>query len=222
MGVIRRLARVGLRAGLVVFLATLGAVTVSATVLQGTSRGPDAPVDAVIVLGGGVAPDGYLEYDSRRRTRAGVALLRRGLAGALILSGGLSPGRSLSDAALMREHALALGAPAGRLIVEDRAVSTFENLRFSFAIAEARGFDRLAILSDPHHLARARLLARFWGRPEVALVATQAQAVPLGPSDLLVFGREALAWWYNLAKVAGWEALGLAGLPPEARGRWVR
>jgi uncharacterized SAM-binding protein YcdF (DUF218 family) len=222
MGVIRRLARVGLRAGLVVFLATLGAVLVATLVLDLASRRIDPPVDAVIVLGGDMTPDAMLAYETRQRVREGVALLEEGRTEMLILSGGFSPTRERSDAAIMRDFALDLGAPADRLLIEDRAVSTFENLRHSFPIAEARGLERLALLTDPYHLARARALAAYWGRDDVVLYRSRGFARSPLPFQVVKLSREALAWWYNLAKIAGWEALGLAGLPPEARARWVR
>ncbi len=33
--------------------------------------------------------------------------------------------------------------------------------------------------------------------------------------------REAASWWYNLAKVAGWELLGGLGYSEKERGQWI-
>lgn len=44
--------------------------------------------------------------------------------------------------------------PAGALVTETRATTTWENVAFSRALVE--GYPRLAIVSDPLHAARAR------------------------------------------------------------------
>ncbi len=229
MGVIRRLARwagVAGVAGVAVLALSVAAVLyLSDRNLRahGYGRALEAPVDAVLVLGGGVDGDGVLGYSSRRRVFAAVALLREGRADHLIFSGGPhdEPGIP-SSASLMRAHALALGAPADALLIEERAGSTFENLRFGFALADERGFERLAIATDAFHLARARLLAAYLGRADPGLIAVGGLARERPETRVWSPVREALAWWYNLAKLAGWEALGALGLEEEARGEWIR
>ena len=225
MGVIRRLGRL-VRLGLAVLAVTLAAVIWQDTqVTAATARGRAlaGPVDAAIVLGAGVEGDGRLAYNSRRRVAAGVRLLQAGRARHLIFSGGVGGNHpATSAAALMRQHAIRLGAAPERLLLEPRAVSTFENIRFSFALAAARGFESLALVSDGYHLTRASWLAAYFGRPELPLATAEGFARAWWPVRSAHYVREALAWWYNLAKVAGWEALGALGLPPAARAEWIR
>lgn len=213
-------------AGLVVLAATVAAVLWFSARNLGAwdaARGLEAPIDAIIVLGGGVDPDGVLAYSSRRRVAAAARLQKAGQARHLILAGGVAPGDPGPPAAqLMRDHARALGVPDPALILEERSVSTFENLRFALEIARARGFERLALLTDAFHLERARRLAAWLGAPAVRPVAVDGLRFEDPGGRVWSILREALAWWFNLGKVAAWEALALAGIEEGARGALVR
>ena len=210
-------------------LAMLGgaalALTIAAVVWQsgrmwdrhGAARSLDMPVDAIIVLASGVDPDRVLSYSPRRRVKAGVAAWQAGKTSTLIMSGGTVTGTDLTGAAMMRDYAVDLGMPAGSILLEDRSRTTFENLRFSFAIAAEAGHARLAVLTDQHHLTRAALLAWYFGQPDIALVAARGlQYRPLSIRAAAT-GREACAWWFNALKIAGWELLGMAGVSPGDR-----
>lgn len=228
MGVIGRLARRAILLGAAVLAVTVAAV-VYASERNFDRYGPGmtlaSPVDAIIVLGGGVDPDGVLGYSSRRRVAGAVALMRAGRAERLILAGGNASNGAdpeTIEARLMRRWALELGAAEEALLVEDRSHSTFENLRFGFALAERHGLRRLAVLTDAFHLERARWLAAYLGRPDIAPAAVPGLGYT-GPHDRAWSTlREAMAWWYNLLKIAGWEALGAAGMDEAARREWIR
>lgn len=224
----RRLLRMARRLvvfGLVLFLMTLAAVVAAEWQMaqEATIQALPGAIEIAIVLGAGVEGDGRLAYDSRRRVAAGVELLETGQAERLVFSGGLGRYHPRTPAAkLMRDHAVALGAQAEALSIEPHALTTFENLRFSFAMADAMGAKRLALVSDPSHLARAKALSWFWSRPDVVLVAARGIETVWWPHRLVYRGREAFAWWLNLGKMAAWSGLGLLGLPPDQRAEWVR
>ena len=204
--------------GLAVLIVTVLAVIAAAEAMEswhGHGRSLERPVDAAIVLGAGVYRDGTLEPPSRRRVAAAVELLRKGMARALIVSGGPVPQVEPTAAELMRDYAISLGAPRESVLVEDAAGSTFENLRFSFEIARQAGLDRLAIVTDDSHLLRAAWLACYFGDCGIGMVAAPAS------TEWSEFLREALAWWYNIGKVAVWSLLGAAGIPEETRGHIV-
>ncbi len=226
MGVMWRRLRVLLRLGVAALLVTLAAVIYcDRQVVAETTGGATIAqsVDAAIVLGAGVAGDGRLAYNSRRRVQAAVALLEAGKARHLIFSGGLGGNHPTTPAAaLMRDHAEELGADRSRLLIEPRSISTFENLRFSFEIAEDRGFETLALVSDGYHLTRAGWIASYFGRPGLPVSAATGFERSWWPIRGVHYVREALAWWLHLAKVAGWEALGALGLEPDARSQYVR
>ena len=211
---------------LVVLIATIGAVLYFSDAnlrLYGQGRALAAPVDAILVLGGGIDGDGVLGYSSRRRVGVAVALLKAGRTRNLIFSGGpdwMHP--DFTAAGLMRAHAIALGAAPDALLTEARSSSTFENLRLGFALAEQRGFENLAILTDAFHLERARALSGYFGHPDVALVAAPGLEYDGIANRVWSILREALAWWLNLAKVGGWEVLAAAGMDVDARRELIR
>ena len=188
------------------------------------SRPIAPPVDAVIVLGGGMDADGEFNIIGWARVRAAVALLARGDAAQAIFTGfGCAEGDDgCSEAAKMRARALAEGAEPGRLLVEPDARTTLQNLTLSFAIADERGFDRLAVLTDAFHLTRAVALARLLGR-EVVPVAAKGGLYWLPTAEQMpMLMRETLAWWYNLGKAAAWTGLGLLGRTNAERARAIR
>ena len=224
MGVIRWLLRWGFRTGAAILGLTIAAVLYfSNENLKRYGAGPSEPVDAIVVLGGGVDPDGVPSFSTRRRVLGAVRLLLAGQSRALIFSGGPETNPAgLRAADLMQAHALSLGAPAEALILEPRSVSTFENLRFGFAIAEQHGLTRLAILTDAFHLERARHLAAYFGRPDVVPVAVGGLRADTMPHRVWSIVREALAWWLNIAKVGAWEAMSRAGVDADARAELVR
>jgi uncharacterized SAM-binding protein YcdF (DUF218 family) len=223
---ILRLVKWALWIGIVILALTIGAVMYfSATNLRlyGDGHALTIPVDAVLVLGGGVDGDGVLGYSSRRRVRVAVDLLQAGQTRYLIFSGGPEwKHPDHSAAGLMRVHAQALGAPPEALLTETRALSTFENLQFAFALAEQRGFTSLAILTDAYHLERGRWLAGYFGHPDAGLIAVRGLEFDGIANRAWSILREALAWWFNLAKVAGWEALAATGMDVNARQKLIR
>ena len=78
MGVILRLVKWALRLGVAVLALTAGAVMYFSDAnlrLYGGGRALEAPVDAILVLGGGIDGDWVLGYSSRRRVVVAVALL---------------------------------------------------------------------------------------------------------------------------------------------------
>lgn len=187
----------------------------------GPDFAPGLPVDAVIVLGGGMDPDRQLNHLGRERVRAGLSLLGQGLSEAVIFTGNVRDEPDLSEAELMHSFALSLGADPARLYVEPRALTTLQNLRFAFAIAERQGFTRLAIVTDGFHLTRAGLLAGLLGRPDVALIASHGLTRDRHSTRVALILRETLAWPYNLLKALGWILLGWMGWSEEERGTLI-
>jgi uncharacterized SAM-binding protein YcdF (DUF218 family) len=53
--------------------------------------------------------------------------------------------------------------PAERVLRERRALTTWQNLRFSLAMLRARSAATVLVISTADHLPRARRIARYWG-----------------------------------------------------------
>ena len=89
--------------------------------------------DAIIILGKGISQDGTLPDIARQHVQMGVDLYSVGPA-PIIISGACGlferqPART--EASAMREHAMELGIPAERIIVEEESRDTFGNAWFT-------------------------------------------------------------------------------------------
>lgn len=83
-----------------------------------------------------------------------------------ILSGGQGSDENLSESQMMYDYLNAKGIDGGRLIIEDKSTSTYENLQNSFRIMRENGTDPegcCAVLSSEYHLYRAKLIADSLG-----------------------------------------------------------
>lgn len=174
--------------------AALGALEIP---VIGTSRGDDGGgADYLIVLGAGVngtAPSLSL----KNRLDAAKAYLDENPATVAIVSGGQGPGEDVTEAQAMYDYLTAAGISPERVVMEPRAESTEENLRFSFDIIRGRegeGPVKAAVCSSEYHLYRARRIAESLGET----VTTVPAKTPLPVLRLNYFLREGFAAGYML------------------------
>ncbi len=162
------------------------------------------PAPVIVVLGAGIRSTGRLSATSRERVRHGVALLRAGLAGTLVLSGGpRRPGRPPVAPALAA-LAVDLGAPPECLQVEDRSSRTAENAAFVAALLRGSGIEEILLVTTPLHMRRARRCFEHHGvRVHPAPVVEAPTDEEAGRASLLA---QALHEWLGLAyyRLRGW------------------
>jgi len=128
------------------------------------SRGDkDVEADYIIVLGAGV--NGSVPSLSMvNRLTPTIEYLESHPDCVAILTGGQGQGENLSEAQAMFDYLTAHGVEAERLILEDKATSTAENLQFSFdIIGEELGSATIAVVSSEYHLCRAKTMAKMLG-----------------------------------------------------------
>jgi uncharacterized SAM-binding protein YcdF (DUF218 family) len=124
--------------------------------------GPVSPFDVAIVLGASIAPDGGPSPALARRVACAVDLAVSGQVGALLMSGG--PVRHpIPEALVMRDLALAAGVSSERIFVETSSRNTIGNARHCRPIVEVRGWQRILVVTDSHHLPRALYTFRRFG-----------------------------------------------------------
>ncbi len=159
----------------------------------------DAERPYLIVLGAAVYQD-TPSLTLVRRLEGARDYMRRYPESVAIVSGGMGPGETVTEAEAMRDWLVRNGIAADRILLEDRSTSTDENLRFSFDIIRSRGDGpdgNVAIVSSPYHLFRAKSVARLqgveaagvaapWGYPMVTLNYFIREA--FGVTHLWVFG----------------------------------
>jgi uncharacterized SAM-binding protein YcdF (DUF218 family) len=151
----------------------------------------DAP-DVVVVLGAQVLSDGRPSPSLVRRVDRAVDVMRdRGILW-LAGCGGTGSGPR-SEAAAIRDLAVAAGVPSERVVLEDRSTNTFEHVVNLQPIAREHGWRHLVVVTDPFHLPRACFLFRRAG-----FVVEGAAAERRGAS--------ARRWWLEgyLREAAAW------------------
>ncbi|MGV3625256.1 MAG: YdcF family protein [Archangium sp.] len=121
---------------------------------------PDVTYDAVVLLGGVVAPLGSLPSEigfneSFERVLATRELLLSGRAKVAILSGGSLGGALDTEAGYLAAELQQLGVPADQLIIEAKAMNTRENAVLSKELLTAHGAKQVVIVTSAFHMPRA-------------------------------------------------------------------
>lgn len=147
-------------------LALLGGVLVVPVVVRMrqvlSAVAGDLPLraDAILVLGRRLQQGDALSPVFEARLAHAADLWRGGLAGRIVVAGGLTGKAGLSEAAAGLAWLRAQGIPEAALHAEGRSQHTLENLYFVRELARAEGWQQLLLVSDALHLARARALAQ--------------------------------------------------------------
>ena len=123
---------------------------------------PLAHYDAALVLGCPALPDGTASPCERCRVKSAVRQYRRGTVGRIIFSGGAAHSPDV-EADVMGALAERRGVPPSDVLREGRALTTWQNVRFSLAILHAHALGTVLVISTADHLPRARRIARFFG-----------------------------------------------------------
>ena len=125
---------------------------------------------AVIVLGAGVngtTPSLSLQV----RLQAALDYLADKPDIPVVVTGGQGPGEEITEARCMADWLIARGLDPERILLEEQAVNTQENIRFSKEILADEGIDLtapVAVVSADYHLYRASL---YWGTGMVPVAA---------------------------------------------------
>jgi uncharacterized SAM-binding protein YcdF (DUF218 family) len=209
----RRLARL-LACLALIFALTAAAVTASAVFFA--LDPPTRTAGVLIVLGGAMTPEHRLGSETAARVEAAVALYEAGAAPRIHFTGG-TPGYGLPGAGdEMRAFAIALGVPPAATSAENGSRSTLQNALFSRPVLGPLADGPVMLVSDGYHLARAWASFRWAGYPSVSLAAATAFGDEPFPEQVRRIAREALAWWFNPARVIVFELLErLRGPDPE-------
>ena len=167
----------------------------------------------VVVLGSGLA-GGSVPPLLAARLDAAVRLYRGKRGGsikALIPSGGQGAGEHLPEGTAMARYLQEKGIPASRIIVEDRATTTMENLDFSRELME-RPDAPVTVVTSSYHVFRAAMFTRRAGlRAHVTGARTAGYFIPSA------FLREFIAIlatyrWINLGFCAALVGVALAAM----------
>ena len=138
-----------------------------------TDAEAEAGRDYLIVLGAAVYKD-QPSLTLVRRLEGALQYLNEHPKTVAIVTGGMGKGEHITEAQAMFDWLTAHGVAPERVLMEPKATSTLENLKYSFEIIRARGDEpqgRVAIVSSAYHLYRAKLMAKSLGVSDAAGVA---------------------------------------------------
>ena len=148
-------------------------------------------VAAVVVLGAGV--NGTVPSLSLLvRLRAALDYVQDKPDIPIVVTGSQGPGEEISEAACMAQWLTEHGVAPERIILEEQADNTAENIDFSLRLLAERGIDttdNIAVVTADYHLYRASI---YWGTPSMVPVAAPMPG-KFWPLSVNYYIREAFA-----------------------------
>lgn len=182
---------------------------------------PDLAVapDGIVVLGGYLdavqpADRSYLALaEAGERLTAAAELALRFPEARLVIAGNPVGPERISSAELSAALLERYGIARGRMVLEDRSTSTYENAIHTLERAAPEASGRYVLVTSAFHMPRAMATFRAAGWPEMVPYPVDHRAGPTGPGGLVPGPADGLA----LADLAAreWTAL----LAYRARGR---
>lgn len=185
--VLKRIFTVGLA------LVILAAAITGAIILDASYGNTERECGRLIVLGAGV--NGTVPSLSlRERLDAAYDYLQEHPNTVCVVSGGQGSGEDITEAECMYRYLTNKGIAPERIIQEDQATSTRENLSYSMALIGSEHASSVGIVSSEYHLCRAGMMARELGLDPVMIPAHTTRL----SLRVNYFLREIAAVWYYM------------------------
>lgn len=152
----------------------LGVLSVGALAVYGSVDTADYTEDALIVLGAAVVGD-KVSVTLSYRLDAAVEYAKKNPDALIIVSGGQGPQEDIPEALAMKRYLAARGVAQERIIMEDRATSTYENFVYSKEILDdTLGEDaQVCFTTNGFHIFRAQSMAESVGLDATHLAARE-------------------------------------------------
>lgn len=175
--------RAALAAAAAVVVAVVAVTSVTVMREAEASRPQRLPDDLeyVVVLGAQVRQDGSPSPVLRYRLDAAYDYAATHPVCKVVVSGGQGLNEPMSEADCMATYLRERGLDQARVLREDRATNTVENVRFAAEVMRGQGSDpataKVGVVTNDFHLYRAVRLARHAGVP--GAVGVWAKSTPL-------------------------------------------
>lgn len=128
--------------------------------------------DYVVVLGAQVRGT-HITKSLKKRLDAAYDYLQNNPRTKVVCTGGQGTGEDIPEAVAMGEYLQKLGIEKDRILLEDRSVSTYENLKFTLALVGEKEA-KVVIVTNNFHVYRALYLAKRVGFTNVSGVAASS------------------------------------------------
>lgn len=188
-------------AGLVILGAAIVYTVALVMVLVASQHDDRGPADAIVVLGA-AQYNGRPSPVLRARLDHALGLYREGLAPLIVVTGGVGPGDTTSEALVGRRYLMAHEVPAESVVAQPQGRTTAASMTAVSEWLTGRGARRALLVSDPFHMFRLRLEARRTGI-EAYTSPTESSPISDNPGlELRYLFREGLkvpvAWMRSL------------------------
>ncbi len=140
------------------------ALFVSFVAIYGCNDNVDYTEDAVIVLGAGIRGD-QVTMPLKYRLDKAVEYHGKNPDAMLVVTGGQGFQETVTEASAMEKYLLSCGIPEDRIIKEEKATSTNENMKFSKEILDRHFSDdyKIAVITNNFHIYRGVSIAKLEG-----------------------------------------------------------
>jgi len=149
-------------------------------------------VDAVVVFGAQVMPNGVPSPVLQDRLDKAIELFEEGRTSFLVMSGGIDIG-GMNEAQAMRDYAIRKGVPAQFILIDEYGMNTQDSAANTVKIIEEAGFKSVGAVSNFYHLARIKMEYLANGLDVITIPAGNLKAGLPAPFTFL---REIPGWWY--------------------------
>lgn len=126
-------------------------------------------IDYIVVLGARLDEQAKVSGQLKNRCDAAINFANKNPKTKIIMSGAVSGTAEISEAAGMKAYAVTRGFPAERVLIEDKAENTNENIIYSAELMETGS--KFAIVSNNYHLQRGLLIARKYNMDCIGISA---------------------------------------------------
>jgi uncharacterized SAM-binding protein YcdF (DUF218 family) len=194
-------------APLKVFVVVVGLIVLyyvanlAQVVHTGGSHGADG-VDAIMVMGA-AQYDGRPSPQLAARLDHVVELWEQGVAARVVVTGGNQPGDRFTEAEASASYLIDRGVPADAIVQIGEGGTTYDSVVAAAPVLETLGIERVAVVTDPYHALRSRLIVEDQGL--TADVAATPDGVVQGWSSFRRMLDEAAG--VGLGRIVGWDRL---------------
>ena len=145
----------------------------------------DYKEDAVIVLGAGVHGE-FVSWPLMERLETAIRYHEKNPDALIVVTGGKGYQESITEALAMERYLLGRGVEPDKIVKEEEATSTNENMRFSKKILDERlgGDYRIAVVTNNFHIYRGTQIAINEGFKSVTHLHAKLQWYNLLPCYL--------------------------------------
>jgi len=143
-----------------------------------------ASPEVIIVLGGGVGPNGELPLHVEKRLEHARELYEKYPASVILLSGYGRDNPPIAEAEAMKKHLLECEVPDEGVLLEPRSTITLENAYYSREIIDEKRIRSLCVVTNAFHMHRSKGIFEWVFGEEYTLGYSSVSDQGINPEEL--------------------------------------